>query len=53
VYALQQSTINMLGRLNVSDAAPALNEIVAQDADANLTVAARGALEEIGRIEKK
>jgi len=52
VYALQQSAINMLGRLSVSDAAPVLKEILAQDADANLTVAARGALQAIGRIEK-
>jgi aminopeptidase N len=53
VYALQQSAISMLGRLSVSDAAPALQEILKQNADANLTVAARGALEGIGRIEKK
>ncbi|MCI0691604.1 M1 family metallopeptidase [candidate division KSB1 bacterium] len=52
VYALQQSAINMLGRLSVSDAAPALKEILAQDADANLTVAARGALEGIQRVGK-
>ncbi|MGH7597238.1 MAG: M1 family aminopeptidase [bacterium] len=52
VYALQQSAITMLGRLSVSDAAPALKEILAQDADANLTVAARGALEGIQRVEK-
>lgn len=52
VYALQQSAINMLGRLSVSDAAPALKEILTQDADANLTVAAKGALEGIQRVEK-
>jgi aminopeptidase N len=52
VYALQQSAITMLGRLSVSDAAPALKEILSQDADANLTVAARGALEGIGRVKK-
>jgi aminopeptidase N len=52
VYALQQSAINMLGRLSVSDAAPALKEILAQGADANLTVAAKGALEGIERVAK-
>jgi HEAT repeat protein len=52
VYALQQSAITMLGRLSVSDAAPALKEILAQDADANLTVAARNALEGIQRVAK-
>jgi hypothetical protein len=36
----------------VSDAAPALQEILKQDADANLTVAARGALEGIQRVGK-
>jgi aminopeptidase N len=51
VYALQQSAITMLGRLSVSDAAPALKEILAQDADANLTVGAKSALEEIKRIK--
>jgi HEAT repeat protein len=52
VYALQQAAINMLGSLSVSEAAPALKEILAQDADANLTVAARGALEGIQRVGK-
>jgi aminopeptidase N len=52
VYTLQQSAITMLGRLSVSDAAPALQEILKQDADANLTVAARGALEGIQRVGK-
>lgn len=52
VYALQQSAINMLGRLCTSEAAPALKEILAQDADANLTVAAKGALEGIQRVAK-
>lgn len=52
VYALQQAAINMLGRLSVSDAAPALQEILKQNADANLTVAAKGALEGIQRIAK-
>jgi HEAT repeat protein len=52
VYALQQSALNMLGNLQVSDAAPALQEILSQNADANLTVAARGALGEIQRVAK-
>ncbi len=52
VYALQQFAITMLGRLSVSDAAPALKEILAQDADVNLTVAARGVLEGIQRVGK-
>jgi len=52
VYALQQSAITMLGRLSVSDAAPALKEILAQDADANLTVAARNTLEGIQRVDQ-
>ncbi len=52
VYALQQSAITMLGRLSVSDAAPALQEVLKQNADANLTVAAKGALEGIQRVGK-
>jgi aminopeptidase N len=52
VYALQQTAINMLGDLHVGDAAAALQEILSQNADANLTVAARGALEEIQRVKK-
>jgi HEAT repeat protein len=52
VYALQQSAIAMLGRLQVTEAAEALQVIQQQKADANLTVAADEALEEIKRVEK-
>jgi HEAT repeat protein len=52
VYSLQQKAIAMLGRLQINDATDALNTIVAQDADANLTVAAQQALEQIWRSEK-
>jgi len=51
-YLLQQSALNMLGRLHVSEAKAALQEVLAQNADANLTVAACDALEEIARVEK-
>lgn len=53
VYALQQLAIQMLGRLHVRDAVEALNAILAQDADANLTVAARRALADIQRIAER
>jgi len=52
VYALQQFAINALGRLHVKEAAEALQSIQEQKADANLTVAAEGALEEIKRVKK-
>jgi aminopeptidase N len=52
VYALQQFAIAALGRLRVGEAVEALQVIQQQRADANLTVAADGALEEIKRIEK-
>jgi len=52
VYALQQAVINMLGRLHVAEAVDALNALVTQKADDNLTVAAKGALEEIKRFAK-
>jgi hypothetical protein len=42
----------MLGRLSVSEATPALQEVLKQNADANLTVAARNALEGIQRVAK-
>jgi len=52
VYALQQSAIAMLGRLHVAEAIEALQVIQQQKADANLTVAADSASEEIKRVEK-
>jgi aminopeptidase N len=53
VYALQQTAISMLGDLHVGDASAALQEILSQNADANLTVAAKNALEEMKRVENK
>jgi HEAT repeat protein len=47
VYALQQQAISMLGQLQVSEAQSALRLLVEENADANLVVAARGALREI------
>jgi len=52
IYLLQQSALNMIGSLHVSEAKAALQEVLAQNADANLTAAARNALEEIARLEK-
>jgi aminopeptidase N len=52
VYALQQSAIAMLGRLQVAEAVEALQVIQRQKVDANLMVAADEALEEIKRVEK-
>jgi aminopeptidase N len=52
VYALQQFAITALGRLHVGEAVEVLQAIQQQKADANLTVAADEALEEIKRIEK-
>ncbi|MBV6505160.1 MAG: hypothetical protein ILNGONEN_00718 [Syntrophorhabdaceae bacterium] len=52
IYLLQQSALNMLGRLQVSAAKTALQEVLSQNADANFTVAARNALEEIQRVTK-
>jgi aminopeptidase N len=52
IYSLQQSALNLLGRLQVSAAKPALQEVLSQNADANFAVAARNALEEIQRVEK-
>jgi len=52
VYALQQAAIGMIGRLQISEASDALQNILTQNADGNLTIAAKGALEEIKRFEK-
>ncbi len=52
IYLLQQSALNLIGRLHVSAAKAPLQEVLAQNADANFTVAARNALEEIARVEK-
>jgi len=52
IYLLQQSSLNMIVRLQVSAAKAVLQEVLAQNADANFTVAARKALEEITRMEK-
>ena len=51
VYALQQQAIGTLGRLHVSTATAALNAVVQQNADKNLTVPAEGALANIRRVE--
>lgn len=51
VYALQQAAIGMLGSLQVDDAALRLKTIVEADADANLVVGAKEALEEIERTK--
>jgi len=47
VYSLQQYAIQALGRLHVTAANATLQKIVAQQADENLTVAAKNALEQI------
>ena len=47
VYALQQQAISMLGELQVSEAQSALRSLVEDNADANLVVAAKAALQEI------
>lgn len=52
IYLLQQAALNLIGRLQVSAAKPALQKVLSQNADANFTVAARNALEEIKRMEK-
>jgi len=52
IYLLQQSALNMIGRLQVSAAKATLQEVLTQNADANFTVAARNALEEIARVGK-
>jgi aminopeptidase N len=52
VYALQQAAIGMIGRLQISEASDALQNILTQKADDNLLVAAKGALEEIKRVEE-
>jgi hypothetical protein len=51
VYPIQQKAIAMLGLLKVSEAKDALVAIVEQNADDNLVVAAKSALEEIQRVE--
>ncbi len=53
VYTLQQEAINMLGRLHVTRAVDLLQKIVAEDVDANLTTAAKKALDEINRVSGK
>ena len=52
IYGLQQTALNMLGRLQVSAAKTILQEVLTQNADANFIVAARNALEEIARVDK-
>ncbi len=49
-YPVQKQAIEMLGRLAVADAVPALEELVAGGFDPNLTKRAKEALEEIRRL---
>lgn len=52
VYTLQQSAIAKLGDLYVDEAKQRLEEIIAENADANLIIAAEGALDKISLIER-
>ena len=50
VYTLQQDAIAALGRLRVGEALGELEDIVQQNADANLAVAAHNSITEIRRV---
>lgn len=52
VYSLQQYTITALGRLRVQSASARLIEILVEQADDNLTVAARDALQQIRSVQE-
>jgi len=51
VYTLQQSAISILGTLHVGEAKERLQRIVEENADANLVVAARKALDKIEWVQ--
>lgn len=53
VYALQQYAINALGRLQVQAAVSRLTQILVEQADDNLTTAARNALQQIRSVEER
>lgn len=53
VYTLQQYAIGALGRLQVQAAVSRLTQILVEQADDNLTTAARNALEQIRSVEER
>jgi len=52
VYALQQYAITALGRLQVQSASARMIEILVEQADDNLTTAAREALQQIRSVQE-
>ncbi|MEK7728678.1 MAG: hypothetical protein AAB354_09715, partial [candidate division KSB1 bacterium] len=52
VYTLQQYAITALGTLQVQAATTRLTQILVEQADDNLTTAARAALAQIRRVEE-